>query len=57
MDDAAWQAVAGVRSVEPQHVAEVRFVLFDDVALAAFAAALGGLLLDAAARCARRACA
>ena len=40
VDDAARQAVAGVRSVEPQHVTEVRFVLFDDVALAAFEAAL-----------------
>jgi O-acetyl-ADP-ribose deacetylase len=40
MDDAARQAVAGVRSVEPEHVAEVRFVLFDDVALAAFEAVL-----------------
>jgi O-acetyl-ADP-ribose deacetylase len=40
VDDAARQAVAGVRSVEPEHVTEVRFVLFDDVALAAFRAAL-----------------
>jgi O-acetyl-ADP-ribose deacetylase len=40
VDDAARQAVAGVRSVEPEHVTEVRFVLFDDVALAAFEAAL-----------------
>jgi O-acetyl-ADP-ribose deacetylase (regulator of RNase III) len=39
-DDAARQAVAGVRSAEPQHVTEVRFVLFDDSALAAFQAAL-----------------
>jgi O-acetyl-ADP-ribose deacetylase (regulator of RNase III) len=42
VDDAARQAVAGVRSVQPEHVAEVRFVLFDDVALAAFEAALAG---------------
>jgi O-acetyl-ADP-ribose deacetylase (regulator of RNase III) len=41
VDDAARQAVAGVRPVEPEHVEEVRFVLFDDVALAAFQAALG----------------
>ena len=40
IDDAARQAVAGVRSFEPEHVTEVRFVLFDDVALAAFEAAL-----------------
>ncbi len=40
VDDAARQAVAGVRSVDPEHVEEVRFVLFDDVALAAFEAAL-----------------
>jgi O-acetyl-ADP-ribose deacetylase len=40
IDDAARQAVAGVRSVQPQHVTEVRFVLFDDAALAAFEAAL-----------------
>ena len=40
IDDAARQAVAGVRSVEPVHVADVRFVLFDDRALAAFQAAL-----------------
>jgi O-acetyl-ADP-ribose deacetylase (regulator of RNase III) len=40
VDDAARQAVAGVRSVDPEHVAEVRFVLFDDVAFAAFEAAL-----------------
>jgi O-acetyl-ADP-ribose deacetylase len=38
IDDAARQAVAGVRSAEPEHVTEVRFVLFDEVALAAFAA-------------------
>ena len=40
--DAAVQAVAGVRAVEVQHVQEVRFVLFDDRALAAFEAALTG---------------
>ena len=42
MDDAARQAVAGVRSLSPDHVREVRFVLVDDAALAAFAAALSG---------------
>jgi O-acetyl-ADP-ribose deacetylase (regulator of RNase III) len=42
MDDAARQAVAGVRSLSPDHVREVRFVLFDDAALAAFEAALSG---------------
>ena len=40
VDDAARQAVAGVRSGTPEHVEEVRFVLFDDGALAAFEAAL-----------------
>jgi O-acetyl-ADP-ribose deacetylase len=40
MDDAARQAVAGVRSVSPDQVQQVRFVLFDDEALAAFLAAL-----------------
>jgi O-acetyl-ADP-ribose deacetylase len=40
VDDAARQAVAGVRSVAPEHVEEVRFVLFSNVALAAFIAAL-----------------
>jgi O-acetyl-ADP-ribose deacetylase (regulator of RNase III) len=40
IEDAARQAVAGVRSVDPEHVEEVRFVLFDDVALAAFETAL-----------------
>ena len=40
VDDAARQAVAGVRGMATEHVEEVRFVLFDDVALAAFAAAL-----------------
>jgi O-acetyl-ADP-ribose deacetylase (regulator of RNase III) len=42
VDDAARQAVAGVRAVAAQHVQEVRFVLFDDRALAAFEAALSG---------------
>jgi O-acetyl-ADP-ribose deacetylase len=40
VDDAARQAVAGVRSTACEHVGEVRFVLFSDVALAAFTAAL-----------------
>jgi O-acetyl-ADP-ribose deacetylase len=42
MDDAARQAVAGVRAVAMavEHVQEVRFVLFDDRALEAFLAAL-----------------
>ena len=40
IDDAARQAVAGVRAATVQHVQEVRFVLFDDLALAAFEAAL-----------------
>jgi O-acetyl-ADP-ribose deacetylase len=42
LDDAARQAVAGVRSVadELEHVTEVRFVLFSADALAAFEAAL-----------------
>jgi O-acetyl-ADP-ribose deacetylase (regulator of RNase III) len=42
VDDAARQAVAGVREVVVEHVQEVLFVLFDDRALAAFQAALGG---------------
>jgi O-acetyl-ADP-ribose deacetylase (regulator of RNase III) len=42
IDDAARQAVAGVRAATVQHVQEVRFVLFDDRALAAFEAALSG---------------
>jgi O-acetyl-ADP-ribose deacetylase len=42
IDDAARQAVAAVRSASVQHVQEVRFVLFDDRALAAFEAALSG---------------
>jgi O-acetyl-ADP-ribose deacetylase (regulator of RNase III) len=40
IDDTARQAVAGVRELTPVHVQEVRFVLFDDRALAAFEAAL-----------------
>ncbi len=40
VDDAARQAVAGVRSVTPEHVVEVRFVLFDDRALREFEVAL-----------------
>ncbi len=40
LDDAARQAVAGVREAVVQHVQDVRFVLFDDTALAAFEAAL-----------------
>jgi O-acetyl-ADP-ribose deacetylase (regulator of RNase III) len=42
LDDAARQAVAGVRAATADHVQEVRFVLFDDGALAAFEAALAG---------------
>jgi O-acetyl-ADP-ribose deacetylase (regulator of RNase III) len=40
LGDAARQAVVGVRAASVVHVQEVRFVLFDDVALAAFEAAL-----------------
>jgi O-acetyl-ADP-ribose deacetylase (regulator of RNase III) len=40
VDDAARQAVAGVRAASVEHVREVRFVLFDDRAQAAFDAAL-----------------
>jgi O-acetyl-ADP-ribose deacetylase (regulator of RNase III) len=40
LEDAARQAVVGVRAASVVHVQEVRFVLFDDVALAAFEAAL-----------------
>src|ERR687893_413181 len=36
LEDAAVQAVAGVRAAAVEHVQEVRFVLFDDRALAAF---------------------
>jgi O-acetyl-ADP-ribose deacetylase (regulator of RNase III) len=42
MADAARQAVAGVRSVSPEHVREVLFVLRGEDALAAFEAALNG---------------
>jgi O-acetyl-ADP-ribose deacetylase len=42
LEDAAVQAVAGVRVAEVEHVQEVRFVLFGDAALAAFDAALSG---------------
>ena len=40
LEDAAVQAVAGVRAAAVEHVREARFVLFDDRALAAFEAAL-----------------
>lgn len=40
LEDAARQAVAGVRSASVEHIQEVRFVLFSDEALAAFEAAL-----------------
>ena len=40
VEDAARQAVAGVRAVSVEHVTDVRFVLFSDEALAAFEAAL-----------------
>ena len=40
VEDAARQAVAGVRAVTVEHVTDVRFVLFSDDALAAFEAAL-----------------
>jgi O-acetyl-ADP-ribose deacetylase (regulator of RNase III) len=40
MQDAARQAVTGVRSAVVEHVQDVRFVLVDDRALAAFEAAL-----------------
>jgi O-acetyl-ADP-ribose deacetylase len=46
LDDAARQAVAGVRSASVEHVREVRFVLFSDEALAAFEQALAGQLSD-----------
>ena len=44
VDDAARQAVAGVRSADPEPVEEVRFVLFDALALAAFESAVLGEL-------------
>lgn len=40
VDDAARQAVAGVRAARVELVTEVSFVLFDETALAAFTAAL-----------------
>jgi O-acetyl-ADP-ribose deacetylase (regulator of RNase III) len=40
VDDAARQAVAGVRAASVEHVCEVRFVLFDDRTHAAFEAVL-----------------
>jgi O-acetyl-ADP-ribose deacetylase len=40
MDDAARQAVAGVRAATVEHVQQVLFVLFDDVAFRAFSAAV-----------------
>jgi O-acetyl-ADP-ribose deacetylase (regulator of RNase III) len=40
LEDAARQAVVGVRSATVEHVQEVRFVLFDDRALAVFEMAL-----------------
>jgi O-acetyl-ADP-ribose deacetylase (regulator of RNase III) len=42
VEDAARQAVAGVRGSSVEHVQEVRFVLFSDESLAAFDAALIG---------------
>jgi O-acetyl-ADP-ribose deacetylase (regulator of RNase III) len=42
LDDAAVQAVAGVREAAVEHVREVRFVLFSPDALAAFEIALSG---------------
>jgi O-acetyl-ADP-ribose deacetylase (regulator of RNase III) len=42
VEDAAVQAVAGVRAMELEHVVEVRFVLFSEPVLAAFEAALSG---------------
>jgi O-acetyl-ADP-ribose deacetylase (regulator of RNase III) len=45
LDDAARQAVAGVRAARVEHVQEVRFVLFSDEALTAFESALA-LLSD-----------
>lgn len=42
LEDAAAQAVAGVRSASVEFVTEVRFVLFDDRALRAFERALSG---------------
>lgn len=42
VEDAAVQAVAGVREAQAQHVQHVRFVLFSSDALAAFERALSG---------------
>jgi O-acetyl-ADP-ribose deacetylase len=42
LEDAARQAVAGVRAATVEHVREVRFVLFGDAAFEAFSAALEG---------------
>ncbi|MGY1821336.1 O-acetyl-ADP-ribose deacetylase [Geodermatophilus sp. SYSU D00079] len=42
LEDAAVQAVAGVRAAEVEHVQEVRFVLSGDAALVAFEGALSG---------------
>jgi O-acetyl-ADP-ribose deacetylase (regulator of RNase III) len=42
VEDAARQAVAGVRAASVEHVRDVRFVLFCDQSLAAFEAALSG---------------
>jgi len=42
IEDAAIQAVAGVRAARVEHVQEVAFVLFGDEALAAFERALSG---------------
>jgi O-acetyl-ADP-ribose deacetylase (regulator of RNase III) len=42
VDDAARQAVAGVRQASVDHVAEVRFVLFSEPVLAAFRSVLSG---------------
>ena len=40
--NAANPGLLGGGGVDPEHVEEVRFVLFDDLALAAFEAALTG---------------
>ena len=40
VDDAARQAVAGLREASVEHITEVRFVLFSEPVLAAFEAAL-----------------
>ena len=42
VDDAGHRLTGGVRSARVEHVAEVRFVLFSEPVLAAFAAALSG---------------